>query len=104
VNGRTDLNPTFDADTSLFLWMAIISAAAMTPIPLPRGSATFSLVPALELAAILLFGPAIACWVGVLARLLSNVAEKWNPFLPGLVKLGQSILAIGAGGLAYVAL
>ena len=76
----------------------------MSPIPLPRGTATASLIPALDLAAIVLFGPATACWVGLLSRLVTNTAERWHPRLPCLLRLGQSILAIGAGGIFYAAL
>ncbi len=92
------------APSALVLWMAMIAVAAMSPIPMPGRAAPANLLPALDLAAILLFGPGVACWVGVLSRFVGNTAEKWNPFLPGLVRLGQAVLSIGAGGFAYTAL
>lgn len=87
---------------SLLLWTALIAMAAMSPIPLPRGTTTIFLTPALDVAAIVLFGPAIACWIGALSRLIANVAERKSPLLL-LARVGRSIWALGFGGVAYVA-
>src|SRR4029453_19052126 len=64
---------------NLILWAAMISIAAISPIPLPRGGATVTVTSALDFAAILIFGPGVACWFGVLSALLTNVAAKRNP-------------------------
>ncbi|MGH7726988.1 MAG: HD domain-containing phosphohydrolase [Candidatus Eiseniibacteriota bacterium] len=105
---NTSVPPLVDgpllSTSALVLWMAMISVAAMSPIPMPGRASAASLMPALDLAAILLFGPGVACWVGVLSRFVGNTAERWNPLVPGLVRLGQAVLAIGAGGAAYTAL
>src|SRR4029453_9587907 len=85
----------------LILWTAMISIAAMSPIPLPRGGATVTVTSALDFAAILIFGPGIACWFGVLSDLLTNVAAKRNPPYKLLSNLGQIILSIGVAGIAY---
>lgn len=90
--------------TTIVLWLAMISVAGMSPVPLPRGAGTVHLTTALDFAALLIFGPLFACWVAVVARLFSNMAEKWNPFSSGLLRLGQAILSIGAAGLTYLAL
>lgn len=105
LDGRPGaLDSSLESAAGLVLWMALISVAAMSPLPMPGGTSTVSLTTALDFAAILLFGPAVACWVGVLSRLVLSISEKWNPVLPGVLRLGQSILAIGTAGLVYAAL
>jgi|SoiMethySBSTD1v2_1073268.scaffolds.fasta_scaffold22450_5 putative nucleotidyltransferase with HDIG domain len=89
---------------NLILWIAMISIAAMSPIPLPRGGATVTVTSALDFAAILIFGPGIACWFGVLSDLLTNVAAKRNPLYKVAFNLGQIILSIGVAGIAYTQL
>ncbi len=74
--------------TSLLLWSAMISVAAISPIPLPRGGATVTVTSALDFAAILVFGPAVACWFGVFSDLLTNVAVKRNPLYKVAFNLG----------------
>ena len=103
-SGAFDVAAAHPSLATVVLWVALATVTAMSPIPLPRGTATASLIPALDLAAILLFGPATACWIGLLSRLVTNTAERWHPRLPCLLRLGQGILAIGAGGIFYLAL
>ena len=100
--GTLDWHPKSLAN--LILWSVMIAIAAMSPIPLPRGGATVTVTSALDFAAILIFGPAVACWFGVLSDLLTNVAVKRNPLYKVSFNLGQIILSIGGAGLAYVAL
>ncbi len=88
--------------STLVLWLAMISAAAMSPVPLPRGTGTVRLTAALDLAALLVFGPLTACWVAVYARLVSNLAEKWNPLAGSIARLGRAALVVGAAGTVYV--
>ena len=66
--GLAGLGTTIDSGSYVVLWAAMILVAAMSPLPLPWGRATASLTTALDLAALLLFGPAVACWVGVFHR------------------------------------
>lgn len=89
---------------NLILWSGMIAVAAMSPIPLPRGGATVTVTSALDFAAILIFGPAVACWFGVVSDLLTNVAVKRNPLYKVVFNLGQIVLSIGAAGLTYQAL
>ena len=84
--------------TTLLLWLVLIGVSSLSPIPLPRGGTTVRLTTALDFAAILVFGPLFACWVGVIARLFTNATEKWTPFSGSLMRLGRSILAIAAAG------
>ncbi len=89
---------------TILLWLAMISVASMSPIPLPRGNGAVHLSTALDFAAMVLFGPLFACWVGVVARLLSNATDGWRPFPAALLRLGQTVLAIGGAGVAYATL
>ncbi|MFN8179905.1 MAG: HD-GYP domain-containing protein [bacterium] len=100
--GAVDWHPRSLAN--LILWTVMIAIAAMSPIPLPRGGATVTVTSALDFAAILIFGPAIACWFGVLSDLLTNVAVKRNPLYKIAFNLGQIVLSIGLAGVAYVGL
>jgi putative nucleotidyltransferase with HDIG domain len=90
--------------SNLILWMAMISVAAMSPIPLPRGRSAVTVVPALDLAAILVFGPGIACWFGVLSRFVANTANRWHPLHEATLRWGHAALAIGAAGGVYALL
>ena len=87
--------------TTILLWMVLIGISSLSPIPWPRGATTVRLTTALDFAAILVFGPLFACWVGVIARFFTNAAEKWTPFSGSLMRLGRSILAIAAAGWMY---
>jgi HD-GYP domain-containing protein (c-di-GMP phosphodiesterase class II)/serine/threonine protein phosphatase PrpC len=99
--GMAGLGMAIDSQSYVALWATMILVAAMSPLPLPWGTATASLTTALDLAAILLFGPAVACWVGVLSRLVSNATQRWTPLLPSVLGLGQIVLAVGASGTIY---
>ena len=104
----TQLPGTFESSqisgASLAVWTALVSIGAPSPLPLGRGSGAVSLMAALDLAALLLFGPAIACWVATLSRLILCTAERWNPLLPGIARLSEAVLATGLAGMAYIRL
>ncbi len=87
--------------SELVLWMAMFAIAGMSPIPVPRQRMAVSLVPALDLAAILVFGPALACWLAVFARIVSGAAERWNPVDGSLLRLGRAPIVVGAAGMMY---
>jgi HD-GYP domain-containing protein (c-di-GMP phosphodiesterase class II)/serine/threonine protein phosphatase PrpC len=89
---------------SLVLWVALAVVSALSPIPLPRGNGVASLTTSLDLAAILLFGPGGACWVALLSRVVMSVAERRQSPFPGLLRIGQGVFAVGAGGIVYLAL
>src|SRR5215467_2510181 len=61
---------------SLTLRFALAVVAALSTLPLPRGSGVASPTTALDVAAMLLFGPAGACWVALLSRLVMSFSEK----------------------------
>ncbi len=90
--------------STLLLWLAMLSVAALSPLPLPRGRAAVHLSSALDLAAILAFGPMVAAWFAVYARLVGNTAVRWNPFPEALQRLGQAVLAVVFAGGIYIGL
>jgi len=99
--GVVALGAAFDTGSYLVLWATMILVAATSPLPLPWGAATASLTPALDFAAILVFGPNVACWIAIGSRLVMLAKERGNPLLPGVQRLGQAALAVGAAGSAY---
>jgi serine/threonine protein phosphatase PrpC len=99
--GALALGAAFDTASYFALWATMVIVAATSPLPLPWGGATASLTPALDFAAILVFGPNVACWIAVGSRLVTQFSRRWNPLLPGVQSLGQAILAVGAAGAVY---
>ena len=89
---------------ALAVWLVLIAVGALSPLPLGRGDGTLSLTAALDIAAVLLFGPAGACWIATLSRLIQSAVEGWNPMLPGISRLGEAMLAVGVTGIVYQAL
>ena len=86
-----------ETTATMVLWVTMVVIAAMSPIPLPRGGGSLRLTTALDIGAILVFGPALACWVGLSSRLVTNFTEGWNPFLPGVARLGQCLFWADSG-------
>ncbi len=93
-----------ETTATLVLWLAMVSIAASSPVPLLRGSRRVSLSPILDLGAILAFGPVAGCWAAIFGRLVQNLGERWNPFPEALERLGRAVLVAGAAGFAFVAL
>ena len=102
--GLRGIEATLDSGAYVVLWGAMILVAALSPLPLPWGRATATLTTALDLAALLLFGPAVAVWVGVLSRLVAGATQRWSPLRAHLLGFGQIVLALAAAGMAYASL
>jgi protein phosphatase len=98
------LDSTFESTSNLLLWMAMITIAATTPLPLPRSSATTTLIPVLDVAGFVLFGPSLGIAFGVLSRLVGLLTERSLGLMVHLSEIGRALLAIGAGATAYAAL
>jgi putative nucleotidyltransferase with HDIG domain len=94
----------FNSPVNFMLWMAMLCIVALSPIPRSNGRSMLVMTPALDMAAILLFGTGIASWFGVFSRLLSNSAERWTPVSRSVLRLAQAAVAIGAAGWVYVRL
>jgi HD-GYP domain-containing protein (c-di-GMP phosphodiesterase class II)/serine/threonine protein phosphatase PrpC len=89
---------------TLLLWIALVSIAVMSPIPLLRGRTTIDLAPALDLGAILVFGPVAACYIAILSRVIAHMGERWSGPFPVVFRVGQSLLSIGVAGLVLAIL
>jgi putative nucleotidyltransferase with HDIG domain len=83
----------------LALWLVMMSVAVLAPVPLPVRGGSVSLTAILDLAAILVFGPPVACWLGVLSRVAANARGTWRSIL--VLRVGQSTLAIATAGMVY---
>ncbi len=85
----------------LFLWLAMAAVAGMSPIPVPWRATRIRWTAAVDLGTLLVFGPAVACWFAVLARLIGIAAKPWERFSESIVKLGPAVCSLGAAGLVY---
>ncbi|NNF06247.1 MAG: HD domain-containing protein [Candidatus Eisenbacteria bacterium] len=103
-------NPWATADfqswpsTDILLWLVVVTVAAMSPIPLPRGSATINLTPAVDVGVLLLFGPAPACWYGVASRLFGASAQQWRPFGLNVMRTWRAPVVLAVSGWVYSAM
>jgi protein phosphatase len=85
----------------LVLWLAMATVAAMSPIPIPWRAARLSWTAAVDLGTLLVFGPAVACWCAVVARLVGIAATPWARRSDHLARLGPAVCGLGAAGLVY---
>lgn len=93
-----------NAGEGLLLWATMATVAAISPLPLPWRNSRFSWMSAVDLGAILVFGPAVACWFAVLSRLGAAAARRWEPASDAALNLGRSICGIGVAGAIYTRL
>ena len=82
-------------EAGFFLGLAIL--VGMHPVRLPRG-ATTTVGFAVDYACLLLFGPAVAAWIGVLSFL---VLLRRSPWLRQVFNQGHVVLAFAGAGLVY---
>ena len=85
-------------EAGFFLGLAIL--VGMHPVRLPRG-ATTTVGFAVDYACLLLFGPAVAAWIGVLSFL---VLLRRSPWLRQMFNQGHVVLAFAGAGLVYQSL
>ena len=85
-------------EAGFFLGLAIL--VGMHPVRLPRG-ATTTVGFAVDFACLLLFGPAVAAWIGVLSFL---VLLRRSPWLRQVFNQGHVVLAFAGAGLVYQSL
>jgi HD-GYP domain-containing protein (c-di-GMP phosphodiesterase class II)/serine/threonine protein phosphatase PrpC len=89
-----------DTGQSLVLWMAMATIAALAPIPLPWVNARIRWTAAIDLASILVFGPAVAAWIGLVSRVGAGSIQRKPP--PHILRgTGRAIVAIGIAGAVY---
>jgi len=95
------LTARVQADLTLFqgiLFFLVLSLVVdASPIRFPRGGATTAAF-AVDLACILIYGPAAAAWVGVLTGV---VLQRDRPTYKVLFNTSQFVITVGLAGLAY---
>ena len=95
---KQGLQPSLLWEAGFFLGLAVV--VGMHPVRLPRGAAT-TVGFAVDFVCLLIFGPAVAAWIGV----ISETVLLWRS--AGLRKLfnqGQVVLAFAGAGSVYQAL
>lgn len=80
----------------LFIGLAIL--VGLQSVRLPRGGATTTVGFAVDYACLLIFGPAIAGWIGVISSL---VLLRHSPWLRQLFNHGHLAISFAVAGLAY---
>lgn len=86
------------------LWLALACLVDVSPMHLPRGGATASVSSVLDFAAILVFGPAAAIQIGLIAIAVTRGFTRRDPWYKLLFNAAQITLAIGVSGLIYTGL
>lgn len=94
---------TLERASAAALWTLCLILAEISPIPLPRGGARVKLTPVLDLGALLVFGPAIACGLGLFSRLLAFGLERDGAGLRLATELSRAAVTLGGAGLAWCA-
>lgn len=88
----------------LFVWGFLIIAAEGFVITLPRGGVIVTVGAAVDFAIIILFGPAIAAWSGILGATISSGIARKVPFYKLLFNMGQHILTLGTAAIVFRAI
>ncbi len=100
--GSFNWDPT--SREGLLLWATMAAIAAISPIPLPWRNSRFSWTSAVDLGAILVFGPAVACWFAVFSRLSAAAARRWESVADTALNVGRAICGIGVAGAIYASM
>jgi len=88
----------------LLIWGFLVIVAEKFVITLPRGGAIGTVGAAIDLAIIVLFGPGIAAWFGLLGALVSSGLARKVPFYKLLFNMGQQVLTLGTAALVFTAM
>lgn len=83
------------------IWAAILAVAEFAPIRVPQVGAAISVESAILIAIILLFGPAIAAWFGVLSAVILDGFIRKVPVYKTGFNAAQLVLAFGGAGFVY---
>ena len=85
----------------IFFWVIILILAELTPVNIPQIGAALSISSAIVLASILLFGPGIAAWFGVLSAIICDGIIRKVPFYKSAFNGAQVIISFGGAGVIY---
>jgi protein phosphatase len=99
--GHDRLAALAGAPLVLFIWACMTVAVALAPFPRPRGRGPVVWSPAVDVAALLAFGPLAAAGYAVLGRMAANTAQRWRPLLPSMFRVARGLAAVAAAGWAH---
>ena len=85
----------------LLLWVVILVLAELTPVKLPQVGAALSIDSAILLSIVMLFGPSIAAWFGVLSAVFFDGLIRKVPAYKTGFNGAQVVLALGGAGYVY---
>ena len=87
---------------SLVLFIILRIVLQNVDVPLPRGNGSISVSFAIDLAVIMLFGPAVAAWLGFSEFFYMRALKNIDTVAYKLIfNIAQKVLSAGAGGYAY---
>jgi hypothetical protein len=88
----------------ILIWAILVVVAEKFVITTPRGGAFVTVTAALDFAIIVLYGPWLAIWFGLLEAVVSSGFARKVPFYKLLFNSAQYILTAGFAAIVYVAL
>jgi len=87
----------------IFLFVCLIILADSAQISLPRGGASIYASSPIDLAGIMLFGPAVMAVIEGIATLITEVALQRRPFMKVIFNVPLLVMTVGVSGLVYKA-
>jgi len=87
----------------IFLFVCLIILADSAQISLPRGGASIYASSPIDLAGIMLFGPAVMAVIEGIATLVTEVVLQRRPFMKVIFNVPLLVMTVGVSGLTYKA-
>lgn len=87
----------------IFLFVCLIILADSAQISLPRGGASIYASSPIDLAGIMLFGPAVMAAIEGIATLITEIFLQRRPFMKVLFNVPLLMMTVGVSGLVYKA-
>jgi len=85
----------------ILVWAFLVAIAEKFVITLPRGGAVVTVGAAIDFAIIILLGPNVAPWLGLLGALVSSGLARKVPFYKLIFNMGQHALTLGIAALVF---
>jgi hypothetical protein len=85
----------------ILIWAFLVAVSEKFIITLPRGGAVVTVGAAIDFAIIVLFGPSIAAWLGLLGALASSGLARKVPFYKLIFNMGQHVLTLGIAAIVF---
>jgi putative nucleotidyltransferase with HDIG domain len=87
----------------IFLFVCLIILADSAQISLPRGGASIYASSPIDLAGIMLFGPAVMATIEGIATLITEIFLQRRPFMKVIFNVPLLMMTVGVSGLVYKA-